>query len=562
MESAGDMEIRVKTLNDHSFALTVARTIGVTELKAMLLPATQVPEARQRLIYRGKLLKDGDLLSAYNIENGHTLHMVAKPDRIVAFEPDETEPLLAPTRNVTRTRLQPRRLDSAAAFASMRRRLGLDDGGSLLANTSPTATSQAPPSEPPGGTVSDRDPIPDVFAEPEPESIPPPTNDSLEHLTQGLMTIRTLLSTASAPTETVPAPDRGAVLRSRREFFVGQWLDVKDTVNQWLEGTVLEVSASHVHIHYHGWPTRWDEWIEKPSPRLAAFRTRTLHTSASPFLSPTPAVRQPRAPTTTVRALVPQIRDSLHAMLPFVDHLAALCEAPDDTPSADAVDMVGPLFDRVGRILADAAGLLESLNNSRLADGAGGHPTSVSRICAYESPRGASGQATGLGFQRWAPRGQSTDDATFRELIAVSNSATEPPAVRRNIDVHIHAILASPPPTVHRELLESETRWRELTERMQASLQRSLLSPGVETSMPLHEPTSLLRQHALQRRPYIGVPSAIPEIAAAGRRGLYQSPTFLDVLRRTMQSLPGSGPDAAIARSLFEELPLFMTDDQ
>lgn len=30
----------------------------------------------------------------------------------------------------------------------------------------------------------------------------------------------------------------------RRRFFVGQWLDVKDTVNNWLEATVIDMSSS------------------------------------------------------------------------------------------------------------------------------------------------------------------------------------------------------------------------------------------------------------------------------------------------------------------------------
>lgn len=32
--------------------------------------------------------------------------------------------------------------------------------------------------------------------------------------------------------------------RSTRRFFVGQWLDVKDTVNNWLEATVMDMADS------------------------------------------------------------------------------------------------------------------------------------------------------------------------------------------------------------------------------------------------------------------------------------------------------------------------------
>jgi len=42
------------------------------------------------------------------------------------------------------------------------------------------------------------------------------------------------------------------------QYFVGQWLDVRDTVNQWLEATVLQAEINdlgmqRVFVHYNGW---------------------------------------------------------------------------------------------------------------------------------------------------------------------------------------------------------------------------------------------------------------------------------------------------------------------
>jgi Ubiquitin family len=43
--------------------------------------------------------------------------------------------------------------------------------------------------------------------------------------------------------------------RETRLFFVGQWVDVKDTVSQWLEATVMAVDLieQRVFVHYNGW---------------------------------------------------------------------------------------------------------------------------------------------------------------------------------------------------------------------------------------------------------------------------------------------------------------------
>ena len=41
----------------------------------------------------------------------------------------------------------------------------------------------------------------------------------------------------------------------KRRYFVGQWVDVKDTVSQWLEATVMMIDedGQRVFIHYNGW---------------------------------------------------------------------------------------------------------------------------------------------------------------------------------------------------------------------------------------------------------------------------------------------------------------------
>lgn len=65
-------------------------------------------------------------------------------------------------------------------------------------------------------------------------------------------------------------------------------MDVKDTINQWLEAQVVEVRNNRAYIHYNGWGTRWDEWIEVNSPRIALFRTHTIQSATANYLSPFP----------------------------------------------------------------------------------------------------------------------------------------------------------------------------------------------------------------------------------------------------------------------------------
>jgi hypothetical protein len=77
---------------------------------------------------------------------------------------------------------------------------------------------------------------------------------------------------------------------NKRILAKGQWVDVKDTVEQWLEAQVIEVSEDNkmVKIHYNHWSTRWDEWIETNSPRIMPFRYHTRQSTLTNYHSPFP----------------------------------------------------------------------------------------------------------------------------------------------------------------------------------------------------------------------------------------------------------------------------------
>ncbi|CAM9650484.1 unnamed protein product, partial [Ectocarpus sp. 13 AM-2016] len=116
----------------------------------------------------------------------------------------------------------------------------------------------------------------------------------------------------------------------RRRFYVGQWLDVKDTVNNWLEATVMDMtsSGSRLQIHYNGWPPRWDEWLSWDSPRIAPFRTRTQHLPQAQHVSPAPVSAVRNAPRTgplvdDVRVVMPEVSRVLQEIVPMVDELSA-----------------------------------------------------------------------------------------------------------------------------------------------------------------------------------------------------------------------------------------------
>lgn len=109
---------------------------------------------------------------------------------------------------------------------------------------------------------------------------------SLEVIRQNLITIKSLerdmIKNYSRLLKTVEDTDHPPGFDfSKRKLVTGQWIDVKDTIDQWLEAEVINVHENQVYVHYNGWGRRWDEWIDMNSPRIAAFRTYTVQSPYS-----------------------------------------------------------------------------------------------------------------------------------------------------------------------------------------------------------------------------------------------------------------------------------------
>lgn len=77
-DSTVEIEIKIKTLDSQIYTLRVNKNMPVPALKEQIATMSGVPLEQQRLICRGKVLKDNQLLSDYHVEDGHTLHLVVR----------------------------------------------------------------------------------------------------------------------------------------------------------------------------------------------------------------------------------------------------------------------------------------------------------------------------------------------------------------------------------------------------------------------------------------------------------------------------------------------------
>ncbi|TYZ62598.1 hypothetical protein PybrP1_002358 [[Pythium] brassicae (nom. inval.)] len=77
------ISLNVRTLDHTTYPISIGSNASVLQLKELVALETGVVFARQRLIFRGRVLKNDQSIAAYALEDGHTLHLVARAESAV-----------------------------------------------------------------------------------------------------------------------------------------------------------------------------------------------------------------------------------------------------------------------------------------------------------------------------------------------------------------------------------------------------------------------------------------------------------------------------------------------
>lgn len=370
------------------FVVEVEPGEALSTLHDKIEKVTGLNRDRQRLIYRGRIIggssgvgecsNGGKIRDVDGLKDGHTIHLVPKPaaatTSTTTSTPDESNTENAGNHTSSSTSEGPSVISGSSGTSLLAALLGLGSSG----NSSESASEEGSGSDDVDAALGailalgTRSRIEEMRSRQaaarrrrvdahrmSAEDRRRPDPGSLEPVRQGLMTLQTMLGATSSNHHS------GAPLEATRRWYRGQWLDCRDTVNHWLEATVVDIvspedvlpnrdpSSRRRHtpgpppddpavdandmegrrqlllepcesddednffegfreretndgvqlllVHYNGWPHRWDEWIRSDSERIRPFRTRTRHSVRSNHAGPTVQNEFRGAPSTEIR---------------------------------------------------------------------------------------------------------------------------------------------------------------------------------------------------------------------------------------------------------------------
>ena len=315
-----EISIKIQTL-DNIYPFKINPSFTILQLKEEISKKYKIPKDRQRLIFQGKFLKENEKLSYYKITDGCVVQLIAK-----SLEENNNNSNQSETNSHNNGRVNEVYPIIQIPFRTHRRR-----------------------------------------------RVVMPHFDISEYYEGFYQNLISLDNYNKCKNNFNYNNNNNNVIEafdfSKSTYEVGEWVDVKDTINQWLEAQVIKVQNNKAYVHYNGWGARWDEWIEFSSPRMRNFKTYTLQTPLSFSVSPYPAIPcdsniEPQQRPIDIFYYVEKTKRHLENLLDEMNKLLNLRKSYNSLFEGEkfskdnyeilfkATQMI-PFLDRIGRMLSD-----------------------------------------------------------------------------------------------------------------------------------------------------------------------------------------------------------------
>ena len=92
MAAPAKMRLKIKCLRSDDFDLEIDSEASVDDLKEEIQRTQNIEPNKQRLIYKGRVLKSGKKLKDFRISDGVTVHLIIRKQATVNPQNDEPTP--------------------------------------------------------------------------------------------------------------------------------------------------------------------------------------------------------------------------------------------------------------------------------------------------------------------------------------------------------------------------------------------------------------------------------------------------------------------------------------
>jgi hypothetical protein len=276
ISNSQNLKLKIKTINSTVYEVLPEITDTVLTLKRKILEKSNIPIANQRLIYQGKVLSNEKLLNEFKLANDHVIHLIEQ--EVQNPRTSFLEPLSSQDNSNRNQEFFNMLLGSNPLTSNLR----LSQNDNFITNIINDQNNNSQIN------------ISESFKNFEKKSNFN-KNECIEVLVQNFNNFKEILKNQNQISNNDYEKTQSLYeIHNKNQnikYKVGQWVDVKDSVDQWIEAQIIDIKENKAHIKFLGWGRNWNEWIKLDSDRISLFRTQTIQSPFSKHYSPFPNSR-------------------------------------------------------------------------------------------------------------------------------------------------------------------------------------------------------------------------------------------------------------------------------
>ena len=282
--NSNEITIKIKTLNTTTFPINIYKKAKISELKSEIFKKVRIHSNNQKLIFQGKVLDNNKYISDYKIENYDVIHLVETDSRNYQEPPSNNNnnenPLneyerminsIFPPLDTLFRNYRNNNNNNQNNNDNNQNRINNNQNENVINNNS--------------NRENDTEGIFDSFKYLLKYSsynfirsgeVITQNYDNLYNMYNNLIDLNL---------ENSKSIKKLYSSNYNTNYKVGQWVDIRDRYDNWIEGQITGISNNRIKVQYMGMAPNMNEWIEMKSERVALFRTYTSQKNLKNFYS-------------------------------------------------------------------------------------------------------------------------------------------------------------------------------------------------------------------------------------------------------------------------------------